>query len=72
MACTRTCRLPDNIHWEGVEYPEITIEREDYKDKDPVYCREGRDHATPKKGLVMVDAGISSVADQIRPMTGDG
>ena len=72
MACTRTCLLPDNIHWEGVEYPEITIEREDYKDKDPVYCRESHDHATPKKGLVMVDAGISSVADQIRQMTGDG
>ena len=64
--------MPDNIHWEGVEYPEITIEREDYKDKDPVYCLEGRDHATPKKGLVMVDAGISWVADQIRQMTGDG
>ena len=64
--------MPDNIHWEGVEYPEITIEREDYKDKDPVYCRESHDHATPKKGLVMVDAGISSVADQIRQMTGDG
>ena len=64
--------MPDNIHWEGVEYPEITIEREDYKDKDPVYCRESHDHATPKKGLVMVDAGISLVADQIRQMTGDG
>ena len=64
--------MPDNIHWEGVEYPEITIEREDYKDKDPVYCRESHDHVTPKKGLVMVDAGISSVADQIRQMTGDG
>ncbi|MDP6749813.1 MAG: hypothetical protein QGH37_22860 [Candidatus Poribacteria bacterium] len=70
MTCTRTCLFPDNIHWEGVEYPEITIEREDYKDKDPIYFRDGRDHATPKKGLVMVDAGISWVADQIRQMTG--
>lgn len=60
--------FPENIHWEGVEYPDITIEREDYKDKDPVYFRDGRDHATPKKGRVMADVAISWVADQMQQM----
>lgn len=63
--------FPENIHWEGVEYPDLKIEREGYADRDPIYFRDGRDLATPKKGRVMADVAISWVTDKMRQMMAD-
>jgi creatinine amidohydrolase len=62
--------FPENIHWEGVDYEgaNLKIQREGYAERDPIYFRDGRDLATPKKGRVMADVAISWVADKMRVM----
>lgn len=64
--------FPENIHWEGVDYEKanLNIQREGYRDRDPIYFRDARDLATPKKGRVMADVAITWVADQMRKMMG--
>ena len=62
--------FPENIHWEGVDYESanLNIQREDYAPRDPIYFRDGRDLATPKKGRVMADEAISWVANKMQGM----
>ena len=62
--------FPENIHWEGVDYEgaNLKIQREGYADRDPIYFRDGRDLATPKKGRVMADEAISWVANKMQEM----
>ena len=62
--------FPENIHWEGVDYEgaNLKIQREGYADRDPIYFRDGRDLATPKKGRVMADVAISWVAEKMKAM----
>ncbi|MCZ6635009.1 MAG: creatininase family protein [bacterium] len=62
--------FPENIHWEGVDYEgaNLKIQREGYADRDPIYFRDGRDLATPKKGRVMADEAISWVANKMQGM----
>jgi len=66
--------FPENIHWEGVDYEKanLKIQREGYAERDPVYFRDGRDLATPKKGRVMADAAITWVAEKMRGMMAGG
>ena len=64
--------FPENIHWESVDYPDLKIQREAYAERDPVYFRDGRDFATPKKGRVMADEAITWVTDKMRAMIGGG
>ena len=65
--------FPGNVHWEGVDYDaeHFDIKSESYRDADPVYHRDARDHATAKKGRVMADVAIDWVADQLRDMLVD-
>lgn len=63
--------FPENIHWDGVEYPEgLQIQREDYRDRDPVYYQAAVDHATPHKGRAVIDHAAGWVADKMRGMIG--
>ena len=62
--------FPENVHWEGVDYDEahLTIQREGYRDRDPIYFRDARDLATPGKGRIMADAAIRWVAEKMQEM----
>lgn len=64
--------FPENVHWQGVDYDSesFDIQREGYRERDPVYHRAARDLATPHKGRVMVDTAVEWVADKMREMMG--
>jgi creatinine amidohydrolase len=61
--------FPENIHWQGVEYPEgLQIANDNYRDRDPVYYRDAVDHATPGKGRAMADVAADWVAAKMKSM----
>ena len=62
--------FPENVHWAGVDYEgaNLVIEREGYRDRDPVYYRDAEEHATPAKGRVMADVAIKWVAEKMQSM----
>ncbi|MEE2659153.1 MAG: creatininase family protein [Candidatus Latescibacterota bacterium] len=66
--------FPENARWEGVNYEaqNFDIQSESYRERDPVYFRAARDHATPQKGRLMIDAAAEWVAGRMRDMLSGG
>jgi creatinine amidohydrolase len=64
--------FPENVHWEDVKLDgvDLKIQREGYRERDPVYFKAARDLATPTKGRVMADAAIRWVIAKMREMMG--